>query len=379
MPAKPGNSIEQFAQWAAYAESPQSINTLLGMVEPHLPRFGRFRLYLLYHQGDIFDSVVGQLRRWAFLRPEMVNPKTHSISAQYVAPKPESHPERGVFALLPSSQPDIHRLAAVSLSDFWYRAVRRFVSRAYPLAMPVFFKQSEMYEALKTFEAGFQSGFRIRIIESTFKGIREPNRPQESRRFDTDRVWRDQTIDEAFDECREQNKWFKSITYRIMIRKGDSDRYKPVGTGRIYKNGHISYDGYHLQVTNILLPLLERRASDRLRLLRNRGRMDRNYEPGAPIEISYGSDVFGDVSEVQRFGRVIDGYPNATKAVYHANPYYHASIADFLEGSSFEIWILSSRQILLIPQAQSTEQAYERLISHIFTEFREGTIGEYHT
>jgi len=111
--------------------------------------------------------------------------------------------------------------------------------------------------------------------------------------------------------------------------------------------------------------------------LHGRGVRERNYQPGLPIEISYGHDIFVDAEEVRRFGDVISKYPNATKAVYHANPYYHASVADFLEGSSFGIWVLSPRRILLVPQAKSSEKAFERLISYIFSEFREGTIGEY--
>lgn len=58
-------------------------------------------------------------------------------------------------------------------------------------------------------------------------------------------------------------------------------------------------------------------------------------------------------------------------------PRFHASIADVLDGSSFEIWVVSPNRILIVPQAKSSVAAFIRLISHIFSEFGEGDIAEY--
>jgi len=112
-------------------------------------------------------------------------------------------------------------------------------------------------------------------------------------------------------------------------------------------------------------------------MLRGRGIRERRYAAGSPIEIEYSAEIFSDEEEVRRFGDVISKYPHSTRAVFHPNPYYHASIADFMDGSSFELWVLSPRRILIVPQAKSTEQAFQRLISHIFFEFREGEVHEY--
>lgn len=56
---------------------------------------------------------------------------------------------------------------------------------------------------------------------------------------------------------------------------------------------------------------------------------------------------------------------------------FHASIADVLDGSSFDIWVASSNRILIVPGPKASVAAFIRLISHIFSEFREGTIAEY--
>lgn len=56
---------------------------------------------------------------------------------------------------------------------------------------------------------------------------------------------------------------------------------------------------------------------------------------------------------------------------------FHASIADVLDGSSFEIWVVSPNRVLIVPQAKSSVAAFMRLISHIFSEFGEGNIAEY--
>lgn len=58
-------------------------------------------------------------------------------------------------------------------------------------------------------------------------------------------------------------------------------------------------------------------------------------------------------------------------------PYFHASIADVLDGSSFDIWVASPSRILIVPQAKASATAFVRLISHIFSEFGEGDVAEY--
>ena len=58
-------------------------------------------------------------------------------------------------------------------------------------------------------------------------------------------------------------------------------------------------------------------------------------------------------------------------------PRLNASIADIVDGSSFDMWVLSKNKIVVVPQAKSSAQAFERLIAYIFSKFNEGTVNVY--
>jgi len=114
-----------------------------------------------------------------------------------------------------------------------------------------------------------------------------------------------------------------------------------------------------------------------MHLLDGRGIIERNYKPGPPLEIVYEENVFETSDMVRKFGEVLNHYKDASLVIYHGNPYFHANIADQKDGSSFEIWILSQKRILISPQAKTSVQALSRAISFIFDKFKEGIINEY--
>jgi hypothetical protein len=237
--------------------------------------------------------------------------------------------------------------------------------------MPVYFRQTEIQDALTSFEHQLGSKFRVRIADVTMKGKRE------NRFYDTERLWTDLSISESFEKALERNLWFASLRFIVQQKEEKFGNYRNIASGRLYKKGEIFYDFYHFEITSYLISVLVDYSAKRFQLLSKRGIRERNYEAGFPLEIYYKDEVFSDLEEIHRFAETIQKYPNATKAVFHGNPYYHASIADFLDGSSFEIWIVSPSRAIIVPQARSSTQAFERLITHILYEFKEGKVNEY--
>jgi hypothetical protein len=331
----------------------------------------------MYHTGDMLNTLLSKLlpldREF-----ELINPAGSVFQLSLPSHSEGQHELRGIVTLMPSSEPTLYRMVTVSSTPFWLQGVRPLIRRLYPDAMPVFFKQAEVKNALLSLEKSLGAGYRVRIAEATMKRTRH-DAATTPHRLDTDRLWTELPIIGAFDQALEQGQWFTSLHYRVQRESGDQRPHRDVALGSIYKYGEISYDYFHQEITTHLVSVLERHAAQRLALLRGRGIRDRGYTPALPIQVSYDHDVFDDVAEVRRFGKVIARYPNSTRAVFHGNPYYHASIADFIDGSSFDVWILSSTKVLIIPQAKSSEQAFERLISHVFHEFMEGAISEYNS
>ena len=206
---------------------------------------------------------------------------------------------------------------------------------------------------------------------------RDVDSPRASATYDTERKWTERTVGGVFDEALERQQWFTSIRFRIDHRSSERHRFVPVASCRLYKYGHLHLNRLYREFTDGLFPVLERVAHDRMALFRNRGIRERNYESAAPLEIVYATNVFDDIDALEHFTDTLMKYPHATKALFHSNPYLHASVADFRDGSSFEVWILSPRRILLVPQAKASTAALGRLTSYIFSHFREGDVGEY--
>jgi len=62
---------------------------------------------------------------------------------------------------------------------------------------------------------------------------------------------------------------------------------------------------------------------------------------------------------------------------YHTNPYIHISMLDYLDGSSYDIWVLTSDKMVIIPQFKATMASMTRLVNHIFERIHEGEVIEY--
>ena len=361
-------AIDIFNNFASTTDTADAIDTFLSM-QQKLPMHVAVRQFLIYHDGDlemtILDKFAGR-----FHSLDHVNP-TASVFRLSTLNVDDETLNTGFFAILPSNRPNIYRLLSISFSQFWYRAIRRLVKGLYPEAMPVFFRQAEIQDALISFEQQLGPKFRIRIADVTMKGTRG------NRFYDTERLWTDLSVSESFESAMERNLWFTSLRFIVQQQTSQPNGYRNTASGRLYKKGEIFYDFYHFEIVSYLLTVLIEYSANRLQLLSRRGIRERNYQPGFPLEIFYEDEVFSESAEIHRFGEAIQKYPNATKAVFHGNPYYHASVADFLDGSSFEVWIVSPSRTIIVPQARSSTQAFERLITHILYEFKEGKVNEY--
>ena len=368
--------VTRFENWASYADSASEIISHLS-ISPRATQHSKIRQYILFHEGDLTKLLFKKsVEGISNIRLELINERASSFRLSLYS-KSRENQISGVLTVIDSDTPNFFRLITVSYSDFWEKIVKKLVRNLYPEAMPVFFKQDETRNALLSLQNFLGSSYQIVISEVTMKRkIIDESRPTTGK-VETDRLWTKLFVSEAFEQALEGNYWFTSIQFDIRRMLRSTERFVKIATGRIYKQGFINYDLRHNEIENSIIKTLEAFAAERLNFLSGRGLRERNFIPNVPLQITYGRDFFDEVSEVRRFGEVIAKFPKSTRAVYHANPYYHASVADFLDGSSFEIWILSSRRILIVPQAKCTPQALERLIAHVFSEFGEGELGDY--
>lgn len=287
-----------------------------------------------------------------------------------------------VSAIIPSLSKNVFRSVAISRSRIWDQFSRKFIKRQYPLIVPIFFKQNELERSFNKFELALGSQFRIRILDLTVRerrtlGVVESSKNHiEKKSVDTKRWWTDLSLFEVFNTAKDESLWISSFKFAIQKKQNRENSYQNVTVGRISNNGFVHFNGSYHDINQFLVSSLEFEAEDRIKLFENRGIKERNYHPSKPIQITYPFDIFSETKEIRKIGRTFSEYPNSSRIEYHCNPYYHASIADFLDGSSFDIWILTNRQLLIVPQTTSSVQAFERLTSYIFAQIGEGVIDE---
>ncbi|NMC60419.1 MAG: hypothetical protein GYA51_13700 [Candidatus Methanofastidiosa archaeon] len=360
-----------------FSEDSEPINAIQNYLSiiPKLSQGLCIREFVLFHKADLSEIILKTIEKYPSLKINSHSSPVFNIMYK-VGEKREY--ENGIISLLPTSFNSISHIVTISTSYFWNNVVRKFVKRLYPYAMPVFFRQNEIENALKNLEGGLGSLYRIRIADVTAKEGRYHNNSNQQKKYDTQRWWIDLPILEVFNQAKERGQWFSGLRFIIQKRVEKSNRFVSISSGRIHKFGEISFDYFYPEVNKLLIHELENQANNRLQTFEGRGLRERNYLAASPIQITFDSEVFSDIEEIRRFGSVVKDYPNSTKVVFHSNPYYHASIADFLDGSSFEVWILSSSNIILIPQAKSSAQAFERLVGYIYSNFSEGIVKEYH-
>lgn len=368
------NSVINIIEGFAAASNPaESLNNYLLML-PKLPRGYFIRQFEIFHKSELSQIIINKSKELTSFN--LINTSPSFFEFKYMN-KGKTQTEEGFCAILPSNKPNISRVTTISTPFFWGAVIRKLVSKFYPDAMPVFFRQDEIEYALKELEKSLGFKNRIRIADATVKEARDQSSNNKQKKYDTQRWWTDLSISDVFSQAKERGQWFTGLKFKIQRRIGDSEIFSNQSSGRLYKFGEIYYDSFYSEITSTLLNHLEDKAYSRLVTLEGRGLRERNYKPVSPLEIAFDYEIFSDIEEIRRFGRVVASYPKSTKVIYHSNPYYHANLADFVDGSSFEVWVLSSNKIVLIPQAKSSAQAFERFIGHVSSNFYEGVVDEY--
>ena len=106
----------------------------------------------------------------------------------------------------------------------------------------------------------------------------------------------------------------------------------------------------------------------------NRAATNSPTQAPRPLQLFYADSLLADKSQNHRLIRVLRKLPDASISVYHPNPFLHASVVDYMDGSSYAIWITDSTAITVIPELKATTQSLGRLFNHINEHFGEGTI-----
>ena len=180
-------------------------------------------------------------------------------------------------------------------------------------------------------------------------------------------------LEGAFAYAEEQNGWFRSLTFEALKES------RVIAETTIARNGMIKTDGDLNGVYEYLISPVCQLVSDNLKLFAKRGRRDDPLLGVRPLAIEFPREQFANIEENARFIGAIRKLESASVSVLHGNPYIALSIIDNLDGSTFDLWVLNARELVIVPQMKSSIAGIKRLISGVFDNYAEGTVKEFAT
>lgn len=96
-----------------------------------------------------------------------------------------------------------------------------------------------------------------------------------------------------------------------------------------------------------------------------------------PLMVRFEYNIFEKKSMNRQYVEAITDMEYCSVSEYHANPYLHLSLLDYLDGSSYDIWVLSMDKIAIIPEFKASKASMGRLLNHIFERISEGRVERY--
>lgn len=278
---------------------------------------------------------------------------------------------KGDFAVCRWEDSSAYVIVCCGTPTFIRNALEPLITSLYPQVVVPFLSQDELHSVVRAVQRRAQPD-ALRIHEYSAKRRITSAR----RRFESVRDWTDVEPDAAFREAKERNVWFSSVRFQLLRRPGEEPSRWSGSRYRLSKYGAVSCDsGFELVIASVL-PMLTAITSERVRFFSNRERSSQSTDGLHPLEIRYDKPLLTSSPDLKRLLDVLRRFPHGTCTVLHANPYLHVTLVDDIDLSAADVWVLSERGILLVPQLRASYGALKRLVNHIFENFGEGQIGE---
>lgn len=133
------------------------------------------------------------------------------------------------------------------------------------------------------------------------------------------------------------------------------------------------YGGEASLLRTLFLPQLVKTSQQKSDLLRGRARSEPSDET-KPIEVVFDRPALESREDNERFINALSSLPRGSLAVFHDNPYLHASFLDLNDGSSYEVFVTDQNRISILPNFRSSVYSLSRVLEGIFREFQEGEV-----
>ena len=277
--------------------------------------------------------------------------------------------ENGRFFLF--SYPNLENsyvVITIENAAFFQKGLQPFIEHLYPKISLTFLSHKYFTQLLFDYAAK-EGPEHITIVRASVKFRLSDH--EEHRRKMSAVIWPSMSLDSAFNWVQTNNAWFQSLQLKIPLNYGNE--YSVTFT----RNGIIQTDRkFKDTYTYLIAPvcqLLQRNCA----FFGKRSREQTPNRQVRPIVIDFPFELFLHKEENIQFIDMMKKMTTAAVSTLHGNPYIHLGLLDYFDGSTFDIWVLSPKRIIIAPQIKASIQAIRRIINHIFDTFAEGKILDY--
>lgn len=267
----------------------------------------------------------------------------------------------------------IYMIISDSRATDFKQAVTKLMRRHYPTISRVFLTTSEIRKILQTLEKKMNCEIEV---DSSMGERHIVGRTKSTERQIT---YTNKPYQEVFDDIESKDGWLQSIkftTFRKQKRSEENKLVPPGFSGFISRDCFLSCKRDFRPIIQTIIPMAIQFVSKRYHYMDVRAQTAPATEP-EPVVIKFDKQVFTDISQNKPFIKALGELEHCSVSAYHSNPYVHVSLLDYLDGSSYDIWVVSTDRIVVIPQLSASAASLDRLLNHVYEIVREGHVEDY--
>ncbi|MCY4490973.1 MAG: hypothetical protein OXC46_05850 [Thaumarchaeota archaeon] len=365
----------QYSKYWLYEKPHDDAETCNRYINEMLQRNPKYQvsIFLLVSKKDII-GVLKKMNTEKFIIKFGVKNETDSIFSIKIAKKDSD--DFGNVLIMSTSKSEIYFAITTESHIFVESVLRPFINSFYPEISRAFLSSQEIQQILEMLEN--KSNLKIITDKITaYKRISHKIGFNKKRQTGTSIDSKESAVTytgkpykESFGDAISNDQWIDKIQFHLL--RNDHKSMQCYFSRSSLFRFRYGFSPFYQIVTPYIIELVEKK----FKLYSNRSRTEDKTRP-APLVIALDHDMFEDMEQNSRFIQSMKKMTHVSTSTYHSNSYIHISLVDYLDGSSFDIWVLSANKITIVPQLRASHSSVARLLNHIFERFSEGKILEY--
>lgn len=261
----------------------------------------------------------------------------------------------GFFILYENKVEDVWTAITYSGREFYNLGLKRFLEAFSPKISIAYLSSNEMRRLFESLQ------------EKLDKKISAEKAILYSHKREGNISYEEKPIQNVFNKAKNENKFVDKIKFSIPSKEKDFEGYITREGGTRY------YYGDNKLYFNIVIEFLANLISDKGELFSGRAR-DYESKKSKPLQIKFNKGTIESKRDNLEIIKALSDVRKSSLVVYHKNPYLHASLLDYEDGSSADIFIASDDKISIIPSFRASRSSLMKICDKITQKFREGNV-----